>query len=111
MRFDERGRELPDDTPVEAPLHWRRPPSLREMIQQHIRTEMSRQAMDSGFESFEDADDFDVPDPDPDPLSVYELREMQEEMPRARLSQEEPAAPAKPAAPAEPSTPGDGPET
>lgn len=97
MKFDERGRELPDPTPLEVPLNWKRPPSMQELIKQHIRSEMSRQAADTGMETFEEADDFDV-DEDPDPLSQYELREMAEERPKPRVEapQEKPAEPAKP---------------
>lgn len=106
MKFDDRGRELPDDTPVEVPLNWKRPPSMQEMIKQHIRVEMSRQAADSGFESFEESDDFEV-DEDPDPLSQYELREMVEERPKSPVEapQEKPGEQAKPDAPASIATP------
>lgn len=107
MKFDDRGRELPDDTPVEVPLNWKRPPSLREMIQQHIRTEMSLTAQGEGMETFEEADDFEV-DEDPDPLSQYELREMAEERPKppAEAPKEKPPESAKPAeAPASTSAP------
>lgn len=107
MKFDDRGRELPDDTPVEVPLNWKRPPSLREMIQQHIRTEMSLTAQGEGMETFEEADDFEV-DEDPDPLSQYELREMAEERPKppAEAPKEKPPESAKSAeAPASTSAP------
>lgn len=107
MKFDDRGRELPDDTPIAVPLHWKRPPTLREMIQQHIRTEMSLTAGAEGMETFEEADDFEV-DEDPDPLSQYELREMAEERPKPppEAPKEKPAEPAKPAdAPASTSAP------
>ena len=107
MRFDERGRELPDDTPVEVPLHFKRPPTIQEMIRQHIRTEMSRQAEQQGEESFEEADDFEM-DEDPDPLSAYELQEMQLERPvRREAPQEKPVPdPAEQAvAPSNPATP------
>lgn len=107
MKFDERGRELPDDTPLEVPLNWKRPPSLREMIQQHIRTEMSAQADQDGLETFEESDDFDV-DEDPDPLSQYELTPMAEERPKppAEAPQEKRPEPVKTdAAPAANSAP------
>lgn len=92
MKFDERGRELPDPTPIDVPLNWKRPPSMQDLIKQHIRVEMSRQAADTGMETFEEADDFEV-DEDPDPLSQYELREMAEERPKPRVEapQEKPA--------------------
>lgn len=70
--------EYPDPTPVEMPLGFKRPPTLQEEIQRIIRQQMSMQAEEAGFESFEEADDFEV-DEDPDPLSPYEVTEMQEE--------------------------------
>lgn len=79
QQYDEFGRELPDATKVEVPLNFRRPPTIQEQIRQFVRSEVSRAAQEQGFESFEDADDFDVDDYDPDPLSPYELSEMQEE--------------------------------
>ncbi len=48
------------------------PPTLREQIQTAIRTELSIAREDLGFESFEDADDFEEEDPEADPLTIYE---------------------------------------
>lgn len=70
--------EFPDPTPVEMPLGFKRPPSLQEEIQRLIRVQMSQLAQEDGYESFEEADDFEV-DEDPDPLSPYEVVEMQPE--------------------------------
>lgn len=72
MKFDERGRELPDPTPVSVPSGWARPPSIQDLMRQFIRQEFSRQALQDEQETFEEADDFEV-DEDPDPLSQYEL--------------------------------------
>lgn len=91
MAQNERGWEIPDPTPVEVPLHWKRPPTLQDTIRQFIRTEMSQQAQDQGAESFEEADDFEM-DEEPDPLSAYEMREMQEERPAAREAPQEKSA-------------------
>lgn len=76
--LDERGREVPDPTPVEVPLRFRNQESSDDRIRRIIRETMSRMAVDSGRESFEEANDFDV-DEDPDPVSQYELSDMQEE--------------------------------
>lgn len=76
--LDERGREVPDPTPVEWPAGMRRPESLTEQIQRLVRVAVSQQAAAAGFETFEEADDFDVDDEE-DPLSQYELTAMQEE--------------------------------
>lgn len=70
--------EYPDPTPVEMPLGFKRPPTLQEEIQRLIRVQMSQAAQDSGMETFEEADDFEV-DEDPDPLSPYEVMEMEPE--------------------------------
>lgn len=74
MKYDKDGKELPDSRPVEVPLHFRRPPSLHDDMKRFIRSELSRQAEESGAESFEDANDFDVLDgEDADvPLSAAE---------------------------------------
>lgn len=59
-----------------------RPPTLKEQIQRVLRTELSNQAEKQGFESFEDANDFDIEE-DIEPVSEYELREMVEEVPNS----------------------------
>lgn len=79
MEFDQFGRELPDDTPVEVPLRFRAPPTLQEQIKAMVRNELSRAAAMMGEESFEEADDFVTGDED-EPFSPYELTLMQEEV-------------------------------
>jgi len=74
MRFDEHGREILDQTPVARTVGFERPPSMQELIQRYVRTELSRQASQAGEESFEEADDFDVDD-DPELKSPYEVDE------------------------------------
>lgn len=63
-----------DPTPVTLNASQARPPSLKEMIQTQIRTALSQIAEERGAESFEDADDFEEPDPDPEWFSPHELR-------------------------------------
>lgn len=97
------GREVLDPTPVEVPLHFRRPPTLQEQIKQFVRGEFSRQAADDGFDTFEEADDFEI-DEDPDPISKYRVVEAQEERPlqvapQERKSAEPAVAPSNPASP------------
>lgn len=71
MAFDVKKRgEVLDDTPVAIPLKYTRMSRHNETIRQMIRAELSRVADDNGFESFEDADDFEVDDLDPS--SPYE---------------------------------------
>lgn len=67
--FDSRGREIPDNTPMVAPM--RRQPSLTELIRASVREEFSRQAHEAGMETFEEADDFDVDDDEPELESQY----------------------------------------
>lgn len=64
MKFDAQGRELPDPTPVELPLGFKRPESLNDQIRRMIRGEMSAQASAAGNETFEEANDFDVDEDD-----------------------------------------------
>lgn len=79
-RYNERGQEIPDPTPVEIPLHLQRAISRHEEMKAYIRAELARQAADEGFETFEEADDFEV-DEDPDPLSQYEMTDAAPEWP------------------------------
>lgn len=71
MKFDAKGREIPNPIPAEIPLNFRRPPTLQEQIKMYVRRELSMQAADDGHETFEEADDFEVDD-DYDPSSPYE---------------------------------------
>lgn len=77
MKHDEKGREIMDTTPVEVPLEFQRPLTMQEEIRRMVRQELSRAAEASGFETFEESDDFDVEDDD-DLLfmSPYEIKEM-----------------------------------
>lgn len=78
MKFNERGHEILDPTPVEMPMQWKRPPTLQEQIKAFVRRELSEQAAAAGAETFEEADDFDIEDDPLDPLSEWELNYDQE---------------------------------
>lgn len=66
------GREYPDPTPVAPPVGFIKQPTLAETMKQMVRSEaLRRAAQESGMETFEEADDFDVGD-DYDPRSPYE---------------------------------------
>lgn len=81
-RYDERGREIPDPTPVEIPLGFRKPESLTDQIRRLIRTQLSAVAVAEGHESFREANDFDVDEEDPEAyLTPYQVVGMQEEIP------------------------------
>lgn len=83
MKYNERGEELPDDTPIDLPLKFKRPPSLQEQIKSMVQRELSQVAAEQGFESFEESDDFDVDDEN-EIRSVHELTPMQEDVRYAR---------------------------
>lgn len=68
---DEKGHEIPDPTPMEPAIGHRPGPTLREQIRAMV-LEASREAESAGYESLEEADDFDVGD-DYEPESPYEL--------------------------------------
>jgi len=63
-----------DPTPIALPVGLDRPPSMAELVQRYVRTALSQHAADSGHETFEEADDFDVDD-DPEIRTKYELDE------------------------------------
>lgn len=65
--------------PVELGLPEDRPLSLRDEMMRFIRAEMSRQAEDTGQETFEEANDFDVGEDEW--TSPYELIDMVDEEP------------------------------
>lgn len=58
------GYEIPDNTPVEIPTRLRLPPNRILEMRALIRQEMSAEAALSGHETFEESDDFDLPDVD-----------------------------------------------
>lgn len=75
-RMDEKGRELHNPEPAHEVLPHQRPLTLREQIQRVIRDNVSREAMESGHETFDEANDFDVgTEFETDPSSKYELME------------------------------------
>lgn len=60
--LNERGYEVPDDTPVSVPTRLRLPASRAAQIQAFIRQELALKAQMEGQESFEEANDLDVED-------------------------------------------------
>lgn len=95
------GSEMPDPVPMAPPIGWVKQPSMVEHMRALIRSESLRMAAEaSGAETFEEADDFDVPE-DFEPVSAYEFEEIFEPIRSA-----EPAAPLAP----DPVPPADGPK-
>lgn len=74
-RLDENGHEKLSEEPFEIPVKFRETPEQKRdrEIRQMIRNEFSRAMVDSGHESFDEADDFDVFDDPIDPESPYEI--------------------------------------
>lgn len=69
----EDGSEHPDPVPMAPPLGYVEQPNLWEQMRAMIRSEQLRQlAEEAGAETFEEADDFDVPD-DIIPVSKYDV--------------------------------------
>lgn len=63
-RLNAEGHETLDPRPVEIPAGFKRPDTLAEQVQRLVRNEFSEMASAQGFETFEEADDFDVEDDD-----------------------------------------------
>lgn len=61
---DERGREIPDQTPVELPAGCKVPESLDSMIARMVRGHVSELAAKEGMETFEEANDFELEEED-----------------------------------------------
>ena len=72
--LDDRGWEVPDPNPVEIPAGFRKPETLAEMVQRMVRGRVSEIAESEGYETFEEADDFEIADDEymDDPSTPYE---------------------------------------
>lgn len=70
--LDANGHEIPDPQPVEIPARFKRPETLAEQIRRVTQGALSLQAAEQGFETFEEAEDFDIDDDSFDPSSPYE---------------------------------------
>lgn len=72
-RLDALGHEKLDDTPLAVPLGFQRPPTLAEQVARLVRSERFKESLeDEDLETFEEADDFDIPDDPVDPTTPYE---------------------------------------
>lgn len=107
--LDHRGREKPDPTPIAPPIGYKRQPSLHEQIRQMVRSEkLAMEAAAQGYETFDEADDFDVGD-DIDPSSPYEEQFEGDLLPPPPPSETPGAPPAPAGGSAGVPTPGDTP--
>lgn len=66
------GREDNDPHPLAIPAGFNRPETLAEQVQRLVRGSISREAEEAGMETFEEANDFDIPDDPVDPQTPYE---------------------------------------
>lgn len=71
-KYNDKGQEIMDPTPMSIPVNFKRPEPLGDMIRRLVRKQISEAAVAKGMESFDDADDFNIPDDPVDPLSPYE---------------------------------------
>lgn len=103
MKFTKDGRELPSSRPVEIPVGMQRPETLAEMVQRLVRQHVSKVAAAEAYETFEEANDFDVPDDSPELVNTR-YQELTEEEPveRTPAPGPAPAAADPPAAPTAP---------
>lgn len=80
FHHDDQGREVPDPTPAPVPGWVTKAVSRHDSIKAYVRSVLAMEAEAQGFETFEEADDFDV-DEEPDPFSPYEIQEAAPEWP------------------------------
>lgn len=71
--IDQAGREHPDPVPMAPPVGWNAPPTMAAFIKQFVRSALiEERAAQEGFETFDQAEDFDIPDDPLDPHTEYE---------------------------------------
>lgn len=67
------GREYPDPVPMAPPVGYENPPDLMEMMRTMIRNEAYQARLDQeGFDTEEEAADFDIDDDPLPPLTLHE---------------------------------------
>lgn len=85
IRQDKYGHETLDPTPMALPLDHEIPESIEDKIKRLIASERFQQSMEAqGYETFDEADDFDVGDDfEAEPNSQWELSADQESFRRS----------------------------
>lgn len=87
-KFNDRGEEIPDPTPLEVPIGHERPPTLQQQIARLMALERYQERIAAGADTVEEGMDFDIPDEDPtDGETVHTL------MGRDRSYDEQPDGP------------------
>ena len=73
QKYNHKGEELPDPTPMELPVGFTRPPTIEELFARLVLDPAAqRELAENGIETEEEANDFDVEDEMPDPTSPYQ---------------------------------------
>lgn len=69
----EDGKEYGDPVPMAPPIGYKEPPDLMSMIRSMVQSEQLQRAADEqGFDTFEEAGDFDIEDDPVDPKTPHE---------------------------------------
>lgn len=78
VRFTHEGRQVLESTPKEVPLGWNAPETMEMMIARMVRQEVSNAAGMAGYETLEEAYNFDTDGDDSfeDHLSPHEIHAM-----------------------------------
>ncbi len=58
------GGEMLEPTPLEIPIGFQKPETLASKIKRMVQIQISESAQDAGFESIQEANDFDIPGED-----------------------------------------------
>lgn len=79
-KYNSKGQQIPDETPVEVPLHMQQPVTQEQKIAAAVSQEISKHMEAQGDETLEQGMDFEVEDEN-DPLedSQYTIQDMQED--------------------------------
>lgn len=88
--IDDNGREINNPKPRVVHTGLRPQLSLQDQIRRVLRQEVSMMAQEQDFETYDEANDFDIPDDAPSRVSQYEI--MEDERPVTKAPSVEPGA-------------------
>lgn len=69
MKYNSKGEEIPDDTPLEVPVKFRRPASIQELIAMHVKAQLQVERKMGKT----DEEDFDEDEETDDVMTPYEI--------------------------------------
>ena len=83
------GQEINNPKPMLLSTDVKRPPTLQEQIQRVLRSNVSKEAHEQGFETLDESQDFDIEDSfdSKDPDTIYQV--LDEEIPVMQPEKEE----------------------